>query len=62
MPGDQIPLLQLPPAKETPNLWIKAKFKLRQFSVRGLKKVGIESLWVCLAYTVCQWIRRLAQP
>jgi transposase len=42
---------------ETPNLWIKSKFKLRQFSVRGLKKVGIESLWVCLTYNVCQWIR-----
>jgi transposase len=42
---------------ETPNLWIKAKFKLRQFHVRGLKKVGMESLWVCLAYNVCQWIR-----
>jgi len=42
---------------ETPNLWIKSKFKLRQFSVRGLRKVGIESLWVCLTYNVCQWIR-----
>jgi transposase len=42
---------------ETPNLWIKAKFKLRQFYVRGLKKVGMESLWVCLAYNICQWIR-----
>lgn len=42
---------------ETPNLWIKAKFKLRQFSVRGLRKVGMESLWVCLTYNICQWIR-----
>jgi len=42
---------------ETPNLWIKAKFKIRQFSVRGLKKVGIESLWVCLTYNICQWVR-----
>jgi len=42
---------------ETPNLWIKAKFGLRQFCVRGLKKVGMESLWVCLTYNVCQWIR-----
>ena len=25
---------------ETPNLWIKEKFGLRQFSVRGLSKVG----------------------
>ncbi len=42
---------------ETPNLWIKAKFKLRQFCVRGLKKVGMETLWVCLAYNIFQWIR-----
>ena len=36
---------------ETPNLWIKAKFGLRQFSVRGLAKVGMEALWACLTYT-----------
>jgi len=42
---------------ETPNLWIKTKFKLRQFSVRGLSKVGMESMWVCLTYNICQWIR-----
>ncbi|HLF56186.1 MAG TPA: transposase, partial [Thermoanaerobaculia bacterium] len=28
---------------ETPNLWIKTKFKLRQFCVRGLRKVGMEA-------------------
>jgi transposase len=42
---------------ETPNLWIKAKFGLRQFSVRGLRKVGMETLWACLTYNICQWIR-----
>ena len=42
---------------ETPNLWIKAKFGLRQFHVRGLRKVGMETLWVCLTYNICQWIR-----
>jgi transposase len=42
---------------ETPNLWIKAKFGLRRFCVRGLRKVGMESLWVCLTYNICQWIR-----
>ena len=42
---------------ETPNLWIKAKFRLRQFYLRGLRKVGMESLWACLTYNVCQWIR-----
>jgi len=42
---------------ETPNLWIKEKFGLRQFSVRGLMKVGMEALWACLSYNFCQWIR-----
>jgi transposase len=42
---------------ETPNLWIKAKFGLRQFSVRGLSKVGMEALWACLTYNICVWIR-----
>jgi transposase len=40
---------------ETPNLWIKAKFGLRQFSVRGLSKVGMEALW--LTYNIRVWIR-----
>ena len=42
---------------ETPNLWIKAKFRLRQFNVRGLRKVGMEALWACLTYNIRQWIR-----
>lgn len=42
---------------EFPNLWIKEKFGLRQFSVRGLEKVRIEALWVCLTYNIQQWIR-----
>jgi hypothetical protein len=42
---------------ETPNLWIKAKFGLRQFSVRGLTKVGMEALWACLTYNIRVWIR-----
>ena len=42
---------------ETPNLWIKAKFGLRQFSVRGLAKVGMEALWACLTYNIRVWIR-----
>jgi transposase len=42
---------------ETPNLWIKEKFGLRQFSVRGLSKVGMEALWACLTYNICVWIR-----
>ena len=43
---------------ETPNLWIKEKFKLRQFSVRGLAKVGMEALWACLTYNIRVWMRR----
>jgi Transposase DDE domain len=42
---------------ETPNLWIKEKFGLRRFSVRGLSKVGMEALWACLTYNICVWIR-----
>jgi len=42
---------------ETPNLWIKAKFKLRQFSVRGLRKVGMEALWASMTYNICLWAR-----
>ena len=42
---------------ETPNLWIKEKFGLRQFSVRGLSKVGMEALWACLTYNICVWMR-----
>jgi transposase len=48
---------------ETPNLWIKEKFGLRQFSVRGLSKVGMEALWACLTYNIRVWIRlRWRQP
>jgi len=42
---------------EFPNLCIKQRFGLRQFSVRGLQKVGVEALWVCLTFNVQQWIR-----
>jgi transposase len=42
---------------EFPNLWIKEKFGLRQFSVRGLEKVRTEALWVCMTYNIQQWIR-----
>jgi len=42
---------------EFPNAWIKAKIGLRQFRVRGLLKVGMETLWACLTYNIQQWIR-----
>jgi len=48
---------QRSPVAEFPNAWIKAKLGLRQFHVRGLPKVTLESLWVCLTYNIQQWIR-----
>lgn len=42
---------------EFPNAWIKDKLGLRQFHLRGLLKVGLETLWVCLTYNIQQWIR-----
>jgi len=47
---------------EFPNLWIKAKFGLRQFSVRGVAKVRTESQWAALTYNIQQWIRLLWRP
>jgi hypothetical protein len=32
--------------------WIKSKLGLRQFRVRGLKKVQMEMLWACLTYNL----------
>lgn len=37
--------------------WIKCKLGLRQFHVRGRKKVRAEALWACLTYNLQQWIR-----
>ena len=37
---------------EFPNLWIKAKFKLRQFWTQGLKKVRMEARWAGIAYNL----------
>jgi transposase len=45
------------PVAEFSNAWIKAKIGLRQFRVRGLVKVGMETLWACLTYNIQQWIR-----
>ena len=41
---------------EFPNAWIKEKFGLRQFRLRGLSKVGLELLWASLTYNVKRWI------
>jgi transposase len=45
------------PVAESPNAWIKEKFGIRKFRLRGLAKAGIEALWACLTYNVMQWIR-----
>jgi transposase len=42
---------------EFPHAWLKAKIGLRQFRVRGLKKVRAEMIWACLAYNLQQWVR-----
>jgi hypothetical protein len=47
---------------EFPNAWVKSKIKLRQFSLRGLIKVGMELLWACLTYNIQQWIRLCWRP
>ena len=47
---------------EFPHLWIKAKFGLRQFNVRGLAKVRSESTWAALTYDIQQWIRLCWRP
>jgi transposase len=47
---------------EFPNAWIKEKFGLRQFRLRGVVKVGLEAMWACLTYNICQWIRLCWKP
>jgi transposase len=47
---------------EFPNAWIKDKIGLRQFRLRGLVKVTLEAVWVCLTYNICQWIRLCWKP
>jgi transposase len=42
---------------EFPNLWIKAKFRLRQFWTQGLRKVGMEARWAGMAYNLQRYFR-----
>jgi hypothetical protein len=45
------------PVAEFSNLGLKAKLGLRQFCVRGLRKVRCEVLWDCLTYNIQQrWV------
>jgi transposase len=45
------------PVAEFTNAGLKAKIGLRQFCVRGLKKVRCEVLWASLTYNIQQWFR-----
>jgi hypothetical protein len=47
---------------EFPMAWIKEKFGLRQFRLRGLLKVEMEALWACLTYNVKLWTRLCWKP
>lgn len=53
---------QRSPVAEFTNAWIKDKFGLRQFSVRGLAKVQMEALWASLTLNIQIWIRRVWRP
>lgn len=47
---------------EFPHACIKDRYGLRQFSVRGLVKVKLETLWVAVSFNVQQWIRLCWKP
>ena len=42
---------------EFPNLWIKAKFGLRQFRTQGLSKARMEVRWAALAYNLLRYVQ-----
>lgn len=42
---------------EFPHAWIKEKFGLRRFRLRGCQKVRAEAVWACLTYNIQQWLR-----
>lgn len=46
---------------ETPHMWMKAKFGLRQFRVRGLVKVAQEALWAAVTYNILLLLRHRRQ-
>jgi len=57
LPATQQIYRQRSEVAETPHLWMKAKFGLRQFHVRGLVKVGMEALWAALTYNIVLLLR-----
>lgn len=42
---------------ETPHMRWKGNWKWRRFSVRGLRKAGMEAVWLALAYNAQVWTR-----
>ena len=47
---------------EFPNAWLKERFGVRKFRVRGLRKARSELLWAMLASNVRQWMWLAWQP
>ncbi len=47
---------------ETPHMRWKGNWKWRRFSVRGLRKAGMEALWLALAYNADVWSRVIWTP
>lgn len=47
---------------EFPNLWIKEKFGLRQFHLRGRIKAETEAFWASVTYNIKLWIRLCWRP
>ena len=47
---------------EFPNGWIKEKFGMRQFRLRGLAKASTEALWGVLTYDAMPWLRLSGRP
>jgi len=47
---------------EFPNAWLKERFGVRKFRVRGLRKARSELLWAMMAYNVRVWIRLAWKP
>jgi transposase len=47
---------------EFPNCWIKEKFGMRKFRLRGWRKATTEAIWGVIAYNAAQWVRLSWRP
>ena len=47
---------------EFPNGWIKEKFGMRKFRLRGWYKATTEAIWAVIAYDAAQWVRLSWRP